>query len=90
MNEKANRIILHTKIGKKFINLLMVNGQKNKAEQIFLQTLELLGQNAVYTLLEALKNVRPILEVRSIRLRGANYQVPVPLTENRRMSLAIK
>jgi small subunit ribosomal protein S7 len=84
------RKILTTTLGKKFINLLMVNGKKNKAARLLLETLTLLDKNAAHILTTAIKNVKPVLEVRSIRLRGANYQVPIPLMENRRTSLAIK
>jgi len=82
--------ILTSKLGKKFVNHLMVNGKKNKAEQILLETLTLLDKNAAHILTRAVENVKPLLEVRSIRLRGTNHQVPIPLKQDRRISLGIK
>ena len=90
-NNSINKeIILNSKVGKKFVNRLMINGKKQKAEQILLNTISMLHKNAAYSLTKAVANVKPILEVRSIRLRGSNYQVPVPIMEKRRMSLAVK
>jgi len=90
-NNSINKeIILNSKVGKKFVNRLMINGKKQKAEQILLNTISMLHKNAAYSLTKAVASVKPILEVRSIRLRGSNYQVPVPIMEKRRMSLAVK
>jgi small subunit ribosomal protein S7 len=72
----------------------MIGGQKGKAEKIFLESLILIkiakNKNPISLLFLSLKNVKPIVEVRSIRVRKSNYQVPLPLTENRKNLLAIK
>ena len=88
-NKKINFILI-SNLGKKFVNLIMVNGKKNKAEHILLNILTLLDKNAADILINSIKNVKPVMEVRSIRVRGRNFQVPVPLMKNRRTSLAIK
>jgi len=85
---------LSTPLGKKFVNRLMIGGKKSIAEKILLQSLVLIqsnsSKNSIQTLMLAIANVKPVVEVRSIRMGGANYQVPIPLLENRRVSLAIK
>jgi len=94
INNKNHQNFLRTPLGKKFINRLMLCGKKSIAEKILLESLSLiqlkLKQNPIRLLMKGVNNVKPIVEVRSIRMRGANYQVPIPLQENRRISLAIK
>lgn len=79
---------------RKFINHLMKDGKKNKAEKIFFSSLALLrekeNKNPFFVFLLALKNSLPYVEVRSIRRGGATYQIPVPLYEHRALSLAMK
>jgi len=93
-NHKNHQDFLTSPLGKKFINILMVNGKKSTAERIFLESLVLiqstLKQNSVKTVSLSINNVKPVVEIRSVRMRGANYQVPIPLTESRKISLAIK
>jgi len=94
INNKNHQNFLRTPLAKKFINRLMLSGKKSIAEKILLESLSLiqlkLKQNPIRLLMKGINNVKPIVEVRSIRMRGANYQVPIPLQENRRISLAIK
>jgi len=94
INNKNHQNFLRTPLAKKFINRLMLGGKKSIAEKILLESLSLiqlkLKQNPIRLLMKGINNVKPIVEVRSIRMRGANYQVPIPLQENRRISLAIK
>jgi len=94
INNKNHQNFLRTPLGKKFINRLMLCGKKSIAEKVLLESLSLiqlkLKQNPIRLLIKGINNVKPIVEVRSIRMRGANYQVPIPLQENRRISLAIK
>jgi len=91
---KNYRYFLNTSLGKKFANCLMIGGKKNKSEKIFLESLveikRFSNKNPISLLLLGLKNVKPVVEVRSIRVRGSNYQVPIPLKESRRTLLAIK
>jgi small subunit ribosomal protein S7 len=94
VHAKSYRYFLNTYLGKKFVNCLMVGGRKNKAERILLESLVLIRltkeKNPISLLLSSLRNVKPAVEVRSVRVRGSNYQVPIPLTENRKTLLAIK
>src|SRR4026208_1047785 len=72
----------------KFINGLMHQGKKSTASQIFYQTLEILGRKAndepLKVFKAAVENTKPMLEVRSKRVGGANYQIPIEVTSNRR------
>lgn len=80
----------------KFINSLMERGKKSTAERIFYGAMETakgkiggdLDDLALFT--QALENVKPLLEVKSRRVGGANYQVPVEVRPERRTSLAIR
>jgi small subunit ribosomal protein S7 len=76
----------------KFINNLMRKGKKSIAEQNFYSALEKIesrtGKNGLELFYKALDNVKPVLEVRSRRVGGATYQVPVEVRENRRQALA--
>ena len=78
----------------KFINNLMKEGKKSTAEGIFYGAMELIGQKAnaepLQVFKKALENVKPVLEVKSRRVGGANYQVPVEVNPFRRQSLAIR
>jgi len=94
INYKNYQDFLNTKLGKKFINRLMLNGKKSTAERVFLESLVLIQQNLkknpIKILLLSINNVKPVVEIRSVRMRGANYQVPIPLSDNRKVSIAIK
>jgi small subunit ribosomal protein S7 len=76
----------------KFINNLMRKGKKSIAEKNFYSALEKIesrtGKNGLELFNKALDNVKPVLEVRSRRVGGATYQVPVEVRENRRQALA--
>ena len=78
----------------KFINYLMKNGKKSLAQRILYEALENLDKKSNNKGLEmfhqALENVGPILEVRSKRIGGANYQVPIEVTKERRNTLAMR
>lgn len=78
----------------KFINGLMERGKKSVAEKIFYRALEniesKIGKNGLEVFETALNNVKPILEVKSRRVGGATYQVPVEVSEKRRQALAIR
>jgi len=94
INYKNYQDFLNTQLGKKFINRLMLNGKKSTAERVFLESLVLIQQNLkknpIKILLLSINNVKPVVEIRSVRMRGANYQVPIPLSDNRKVSIAIK
>ena len=78
----------------KFINCMMLDGKKAVAEKIFYGALETAerrgGMEAVQAFHTALENVRPNLEVRSRRVGGATYQVPVEVRAERAQALAIR
>ena len=78
----------------KFMNSLMVDGKKSTAERIvygaFDRVEEKAKQDPLKMFHEALDNVRPALEVRSRRVGGATYQVPVEVRVDRRQALAIR
>lgn len=78
----------------KFINKVMLRGQKATAERIIYQALELaserLKQAPVTVLEKAIKNVTPLLQVKPRRVGGATYQVPVEVPPDRGISLAMK
>ena len=76
----------------KFINTLMLDGKKSVAEAIFYEAMrkieERTGQPAMNVFRQALSNARPVLEVRSRRVGGATYQVPMEVIPRRRDALA--
>ena len=78
----------------KFINCLMYQGKKAAAETIVYGALDRIskrgGQDALRVFHEALTNVRPAVEVRSRRVGGATYQVPVEVRPDRSQALAIR
>ncbi|HEX2829335.1 MAG TPA: 30S ribosomal protein S7 [Burkholderiales bacterium] len=78
----------------KFINVLMTGGKKSVAERIIYGALETIKQRSNKEPLEvfnqALSNVKPMVEVKSRRVGGANYQVPVEVRPVRRMALAMR
>jgi small subunit ribosomal protein S7 len=76
------------------INKLMVDGKKSLAEQIVYRSLERISERTqgdpVVTLKKAVENTRPLLEVRSRRVGGATYQVPVEVRPHRGTTLALR
>jgi small subunit ribosomal protein S7 len=78
----------------KFINSLMYDGKKSTAERIFYDAMQVIeektGQPAVNVFKQALNNVKPVIEVKSRRVGGATYQVPVEVRPERRNALAQK
>lgn len=86
--------IYNDKLLGKFVNRVMRSGKKSVAEKVVNQTLakikEKLGQDALLVFHQAVENVKPQMEVRSRRVGGAAYQVPMPVRGDRRESLAIR
>jgi small subunit ribosomal protein S7 len=78
----------------KFISTLMRDGKRSTAEQIMYGSLasiqEKTGDDPVKVFKKAVENVKPALEVKSRRVGGSNYQVPVEVNPNRRLSLSIR
>jgi small subunit ribosomal protein S7 len=83
-----------TKVITKFINSLMLDGKKTVAEKIVYKTFEIIKekskQDPLEVFNEAIKNVKPNLEVKSRRVGGATYQVPVEVRSDRAQALAIR
>ena len=83
-----------TKVITKFINSLMLDGKKTVAEKIVYRTFEIIKeksqQDPLEVFNEAIKNVKPNLEVKSRRVGGATYQVPVEVRSDRAQALAIR
>ena len=78
----------------KFVNALMLAGKKSTAEQIFYEAMRIIeektGQPAVNVFKQALNNAKPLIEVKSRRVGGATYQVPVEVRPERRNALGMK
>ena len=79
----------------KFINNIMKNGKKSLAEKIFYTSIEKIkkstkSDDGLEVFKKAINNVCPMLEVKSKRIGGATYQVPVEVTQNRKIALAMR
>ncbi|HEX6007019.1 MAG TPA: 30S ribosomal protein S7 [Burkholderiales bacterium] len=78
----------------KFINSLMLDGKKSVAERIFYDAMRIVeektGQPGMNVFKQALNNAKPVIEVKSRRVGGATYQVPVEVRPERRTALAMK
>jgi small subunit ribosomal protein S7 len=78
----------------KFINSMMWDGKRSTAQRIFYGAMDQIGQKTnddpMKTFKKAIENVKPVLEVKTRRVGGANYQVPVEVNPFRRQSLAIR
>jgi len=78
----------------RFVNALMRKGKKSTAERIMYGAIDLVeertGQEGVAIVKQAVSNVRPVLEVKSRRVGGATYQVPVEVRQDRRTTLALR
>jgi small subunit ribosomal protein S7 len=77
----------------KFVNYLMRRGKKTVARNVLyhaLDTLKEKGQDPLMVFDQALKNVGPVMEVRPRRVGGANYQIPFPVSPDRRNMLAMR
>ena len=84
-----------SKLASKFINCLMVDGKKSVAERVFYNALEILDEKVpdvepIEVFEQAVENVKPSIEVRSKRVGGATYQVPMPVHSKRQQSLSIR
>ncbi len=84
----------NSKLVAKFINCLMLKGKKSIAESIFYDCLDIIkektNQDPLNIFQQAVNNVKPTLEVKSRRVGGATYQVPVEVRADRKTTLAIR
>ena len=84
-----------SKLASKFINCLMWDGKKTVAQTVFYDALELIKKkipdvDPIEVFHQAVENVKPDIEVRSKRVGGASYQVPMQVSRKRQQSLAIR
>jgi small subunit ribosomal protein S7 len=84
-----------SKIAGKFINCVMHNGKKSVARRIFYNAMELVqkklpSEDVLEVFTRAVENVMPVIEVRSKRVGGATYQVPMQVKKHRQQTLAIR
>ena len=81
-------------LANKFVNSMMWDGKKSTAQGIFYKAMEQLqqkgGDESLKLFKKAVENCKPLLEVKTRRVGGANYQVPVEVNPDRRTSLAIR
>lgn len=86
--------IYNSKLVTRLINRLMIDGKKGIAQRILYRAFEMIrqetGKDPMEVFEQALKNVMPVLEVKARRVGGANYQVPVEVKPERRISLALR
>ena len=85
----------HSKLLAKFINCMMLDGKKWASQQIMYGALDIIAKKIqdaapVEVFEKAVENVKPRIEVRSKRVGGQNYQVPMPVSSKRQLSLAIR
>ena len=85
----------NSQLATRFVNNIMLDGKKNVAFKIFYEALDGVSQKiddseSIKVCEKALENVMPHVEVRSRRIGGATFQIPHPIREDRRISLAMK
>ena len=85
----------HSKLAAKFINCLMLDGKKSVAQQVFYDALDIIGKKIkdaepLEVFEKAINNAKPMIEVRSKRVGGASYQVPMQVSPRRQQSLAFR
>ncbi len=86
--------VFNSTLAEKFINSMMWDGKKTVSQGIFYGAMDKLrdrsGDDPLKLFKKAVENCKPLLEVKTRRVGGANYQVPVEVPQNRRTSLAIR
>lgn len=86
--------VFGSELASKFINRMMLDGKRSVSERIFYQALEVLAEKTnedpIRAFEKAVENVKPAVEVKSRRVGGATYQVPVEVRPDRQIALAIR
>jgi len=86
--------VYNSTLVEKFVNSMMWDGKKNVAQGIFYESMEKIRERSeddpLKLFKKAVENAKPMLEVKTRRVGGANYQVPVEVSQNRRTSLALR
>ena len=85
----------NSRIASKFINCLMLDGKKSVSQKVFYDAMDIIGKKidekpAIDVFETAINNVKPLLEVRSKRVGGASYQVPMQVKPKRQQALAFR
>ena len=86
--------IYNSKVVTKLVNRMMIGGKKGKAQTILYDAFDIIkektGENPLDVFNKALENIKPLLEVKSRRVGGSNYQVPMEVTDERAQTLALR
>lgn len=86
--------VYNSTLAEKFVNSMMWDGKKQTAQRLFYGAMDILrdrsGDDPLKLFKKAVENAKPLLEVKTRRVGGANYQVPVEVPQNRRTSLALR
>ncbi len=83
-----------SKLVSKFVNTMMLKGKKGVSETIFYRAMDIIGEKTdkdpVEVFVQSIENVKPTVEVKSRRVGGATYQVPIDIRPERRQALALR
>jgi small subunit ribosomal protein S7 len=94
LREIAPDPVYGSTLAEKFVNSMMWDGKKATAQKLFYSAMDTLrersGDDPLKIFKKAVENAKPLLEVKTRRVGGANYQVPVEVPQNRRTSLAFR
>ena len=86
--------IYNSKVVTKLINRMMIGGKRGKAEKILYDAFDIIkeknGENPLDVFNKALENIKPLLEVKSRRVGGSNYQVPIEVSASRSQALGLR
>ena len=86
--------IYNSKVVTKLVNRMMIGGKRGKAQTILYEAFDIVkektGEDPMEVFNKALENIKPLLEVKSRRVGGANYQVPVEVRPERKQALALR
>jgi len=86
--------IYNSKVVTKLVNAIMLDGKKGTAQKLLYDAFDIIeeqtGKKAIEVFEEAMKNISPLLEVKSRRVGGSNYQVPMEVTDERAQTLALR
>ncbi len=92
--EVAPDPVYNSTLVEKFINCMMWDGKKTTSQRIFYAAMDTIrersGDDPLKLFKKAVENCKPLLEVKTRRVGGANYQVPIEVPQNRRVSLALR
>lgn len=86
--------LYHSKVVTKLVNTIMIDGKKGTAEKILYDAFDIIkkqtNQEPLDVFTEAMKNIKPALEVKSRRVGGSNVQVPIEVSDDRAQALALR